>query len=144
MIWLVMVCATCFASDTSKSRRTSLWILPSALVLDFTSAPLVSVCPKISRAADFSHQSAICKNGLLVAVVPLAALCSSISIPSGMMPAALWPISATARSRVFFFLLGCARAVFADTDGHAVKLQKLGKIMHGVMLKHIQPCQRPK
>ena len=97
-----MVCASRLASDTVKSRRTSLWILPSALVLARPSAPLVSVCPKIRRVADFSHHSTIVIKGLLAAVVPLAAWCSSIIMPSGIIPAALWPISATARSSVRF------------------------------------------
>ena len=43
-----------------------------------------------------------------------------------------------------FFLFGCARAIFADANRHAVKLQKLGKIVRRIVLKHIQPRQRAK
>ena len=103
IICWVKVWPNCFTSDTNKSRRTSLCTLPRALVELLPSAPLVNVCPKIKRAIDFSHQSTICKNGLLPAAPPaLAALCNSILIDSGIIPAALCPISANARFNVSF------------------------------------------
>ena len=57
--WRVNVPASCLASDTSKSWRTSLWICPSALVAVLPSAWLVSVPPKIAFEDVLSAQSII-------------------------------------------------------------------------------------
>ncbi|MDT4866587.1 hypothetical protein FQZ97_1014480 [compost metagenome] len=94
-----MVAASCLASESRRSRRTSLCTLPRALVLVPSPVPLVSVPPRITLDWVRSHQSIISLNA---AGSPWAALRNSISMPIGMMPAALCPSWARARSRVNF------------------------------------------
>ncbi|MCY1452265.1 hypothetical protein D9M68_825800 [compost metagenome] len=63
------------------------------------SAWLVRVPPRMALDMDFSAHWTIQSKG---SWVPFAASLKSMAMPSGIIPAALWPMFTTARSRVAF------------------------------------------
>ena len=86
--WLVRVAASCMASAVSRSRRTSLWMVPRALVLVLPSACVVRVPPRMALLMPCSQRVTSWPGMSWVVVVGVWKM---TSMPAGMMPAASCP-----------------------------------------------------